>query len=158
MNSSHLAQINIARMVAPLADPRMAEFVAQLAEINALAERSPGFVWRLQGESGDATSIALSDPTLLVNISVWESIESLHAYTYRSAHARVMRDRKKWFSKLDGPYYALWWVPYGHLPSVAEGEARLALLAAHGASERAFWFGTRFAAAADDATPRPRTS
>jgi hypothetical protein len=154
----HLAQINVARMVAPLDDPRMAEFVAQLAEINALADRSAGFVWRLQGQGGDATSIKLADPTLLLNMSVWKSRESLHAYTYRSAHAGVMRDRKKWFHRMDGPYYALWWIPVGHLPSVAEGEERLAYLAKHGASEHAFWFGTRFAPGPDGGTYPTRSN
>jgi hypothetical protein len=140
-----LAQINVARMVAPLDSPEMAEFVAQLAEINALAERSPGFIWRLQGDGGDSTAIrAFDDPMVLVNMSVWTSIDALRAYVYRSAHALVMRDRKKWFARHEGPYYAMWWVSEGHIPSVEEGKQRLELLAKDGPTVRAFWFGTAF--------------
>src|SRR4051812_489450 len=99
-----LAQINIGRAVAPIDSPIMAGFVSQLAEINALADRSPGFVWRLQGDPGDATTLrAFDDPRVLVNMSVWSSIEALRAYVYRSAHAGVMQDRKKWFERFDGP-------------------------------------------------------
>lgn len=138
----HLAQINVARMIAPLDDPRMADFVAQLEPINALADTSPGFVWRLQSASGNATDLCpFGDPRVLVNMSVWESFESLHAYVYRSAHARVMRDRKRWFDKYDGPYYALWWIPRGHVPSPDEGRERIAWLAERGPTADAFWFG-----------------
>jgi hypothetical protein len=147
MSPSYVAQINIARMVAPLTDPAMAEFVAQLAEINALADRSPGFVWRLQSDEGDSTSIRVfDDPLVLVNMSVWENVEALHQYVYTSSHKLVMRDRKKWFRKMDGPYYALWWIAPGHTPSIEEGKERLAHLEAHGATSHAFWFGTTFAA------------
>jgi hypothetical protein len=140
-----VAQINVARMVAPLDDPLMAGFVAQLAEINALADTSPGFVYRLVGDGGDATSLRVfDDPLIIVNLSVWASVDALQAYVYRSAHARVMRDRKKWFHKFDGPYYALWWVPAGHIPSVEEGKDRLQHLARHGATAHAFWFGDPF--------------
>jgi hypothetical protein len=140
-----VAQINIARMIAPLGDPVMHGFVSRLAELNELADRSPGFVWRLQGDAGDATSIrAFDDPALLVNMSVWETVEALHAYVYRSQHGSMVRDRKNWFQKLDGPYYAIWWVPRGHIPSVEEGKDRLASLAQHGATPHAFWFGDRF--------------
>jgi hypothetical protein len=118
----HIAQINIARMLAPIDDPLMADFVAELAPINALADRSPGFVWRLQSEYGDATSIKVyDDDMIIINLTVWESIESLREYVYKSAHYRVLRDRKRWFEKFDCPYYALWWVPAGHLPSPEEG-------------------------------------
>jgi hypothetical protein len=146
MSGFHLAQINVARMFAPLSDPVMAGFVARLDEINALADGSPGFVWRLQTNSGNATGIeALGDPSILVNMSVWESVEALNAYVFKSQHAELLRDRKKWFQKFDGPYYALWWVVRGHLPSVAEGEERLRRLAERGATADAFWFGQRFA-------------
>src|SRR5262245_19377843 len=98
MSDLHIAQINVARTVAPLDDPQLQGFVSQLAEIKALADRSPGFVWRLQSESGDATSVrAYDDPLIFVNMSVWESLEKLHAYVYRSAHVGVLRDRKRWF-------------------------------------------------------------
>jgi hypothetical protein len=109
MSKYHIAQINIARMLAPIDDPVMDEFVAQLEPINALADTSPGFVWRLQTEEGDATSLKVyDDDMIIVNMSVWESVESLHEYAYKSAHSKVMRDRKRWFKKFDGPYYALW--------------------------------------------------
>jgi len=98
----HLAQINIARLVAPLDDPRIAEFVSLLEPINALADEAPGFVWRLKSESGNATDIAYNDdPFFIVNISVWESIEALRTYAYKSDHARVFRDRAKWFEKME---------------------------------------------------------
>jgi hypothetical protein len=103
MSKYHIAQINIARMLAPIDDPVMGEFVAQLEPINALADGSPGFVWRLQTEEGDATSLKVyDDDMIIVNMSVWESVESLREYAYKSAHSKVMRDRKRWFEKFDG--------------------------------------------------------
>jgi hypothetical protein len=118
----HLAQINIGRLVAPVDDPQVAEFVAGLEPINALADRAPGFVWRLQSDSGNATDIAYNDdPFMIVNMSVWESIAALRNFTYRSDHVRFLRDRAKWFVKMDKPIYCLWWVPVGHHPSVREG-------------------------------------
>src|SRR5512145_1642184 len=98
MPEYHLAQINIARMLAPIDDPIMVDFVAQLPPINALAEASPGFVWRLQSESGDATSIKVyDDDMIIINLTVWESVEALRQYVYKSAHNSVLRDRKRWF-------------------------------------------------------------
>ena len=145
MADVHLAQINVARMLWPLDDPRMAGFVAQLAAINALAEQSPGFVWRLQGAHGDSTDVrAFDDPLILVNMSVWESVKALQDYAYRSEHADVMRDRKRWFGRYGGPYYALWWIPAGHVPTVEEGRERLNRLAENGPSAEAFWFGAIF--------------
>jgi len=141
----HLAQINIARMLAPIDDPIMAEFVAQLPPINALADASPGFVWRLQSESGDATSIKIYDDELIIiNITVWESVESLREFAYRSAHVGVMRDRKRWFEIFDDPYYALWWIPVGQLPSTEEGKERLDHLRENGDSAFAFSFKNVF--------------
>lgn len=138
-HSHHLAQINIARMLAPFDDPLLADFMAQLAPINALADSSPGFVWRLQTESGDATSIRIyEDQMIAVNLSVWESVEALREFAYKSAHAGVMRERKRWFEKFDGPYMALWWIPAGHIPTPQEGRERLDFLRAHGDSEYAF--------------------
>ena len=145
MPKYHLAQINIARMLAPIDDPLMAEFVAQLPPINALADESPGFVWRLQSESGDATSIKVYDDELIIiNITVWESVESLHEFAYRSAHVGVMRDRKRWFEIFDDPYYALWWIPAGELPSTEEGKERLDHLRENGDSAFAFSFKNVF--------------
>ena len=107
----HLAQINMGRAQATLTDPRLAEFVAQLDEINALADRSPGFVWRLQTDAGNATDIKVSDdPRLIVNMSVWESLDALTAYVYKSGHLRVLSRRKEWFERLDTPSIALWWI------------------------------------------------
>ena len=142
----HLAQINIARMVAPLNDPIMADFVAQLEAINAIADQSPGFVWRLQSDEGDATAInAFKDDRILVNMSVWQSVEALNQYTYRSRHAGVFRSRKTWFLPLDRPHLALWWVPEGHIPTPEEGRDRLELLHLHGPAPEAFTFKHQFA-------------
>jgi heme-degrading monooxygenase HmoA len=141
MLNYHLAQINIGRALAPIEDPLMAEFVARLDEINALAERSPGFVWRLQTESGNATYIRpYEDDRIMVNMSVWESVEHLKEYVYRTEHAEVMRGRGQWFEKFDGPYMALWWVEAGHIPTVEEAKERLDHLRKHGESEFAFSF------------------
>ncbi|MCB1050674.1 MAG: DUF3291 domain-containing protein [Acidobacteria bacterium] len=147
----HLAQMNIASALAPLDDPKMAGFMAQLDYINALADQAPGFVWRLQSESGNATDVAAyDDPSVVVNMSVWESIEALHSYTYQSDHMSVLRDRKQWFAKHSGFYSVLWWVPVGHLPTVEEGKQRLAKLQTEGPSVDAFTFARPF--------PAPQTS
>ena len=145
LETFHLAQINIGRMRAPLTEPQMAGFVAMLDPINALADASPGFVWRLQTEDGDATALRpFGDAMLIVNMSVWASFEALQEYVYRSQHTAVMRDRKQWFEKFDGMYYALWWVPAGSVPTVAEAKERLDYLREHGESEYAFSFRTPF--------------
>lgn len=134
-----LAQINIGRMLAPLDDPLMEGFVTQLDTINALADASPGFVWRLQTEDGNATSVrAYADERIIVNMSVWESLEALTAFVYASAHRPVMAQRRRWFARFDGPYMALWWVPRGHIPTVTEARERLDHLRAHGPTPFAF--------------------
>ena len=141
----HLAQINIARLVAPLEDPRIAEFVALLEPINALADEASGFVWRLKSETGNATDIAYNDdPFIIVNMSVWESLEALRTYAYKSDHAKVFRERAKWFEKLKKPSYCLWWIPLGHIPSVAEGRERLEHYQKNGATPYSFWFSQHF--------------
>lgn len=141
----HIAQANVARMRAPLDDPIMAGFVDLLDEINAVADAAPGFVWRLQTEEGDATSIRVfDDESLLLNVSVWTTIESLHDYVYRSAHLVPFRDRKQWFLPLDWPALALWWVPAGHVPSVEESVERIATIREQGPGPRAFTFKKRF--------------
>jgi hypothetical protein len=141
----HLAQINIGRLVAPVDDPKIAEFVAQLEPINAVADKAPGFVWRLKTESGNATGVAYNDdPFVIVNMSVWESLEALRDYAYKSEHIQVMRDRAKWFEKMDKPHYCLWWVPAGHVPTVADGRDRLEHYQMHGATPYSFWFSQRF--------------
>jgi hypothetical protein len=145
MTGYHISQVNIGRIKAPLEDPLMSGFVARLDEINALADRSPGFVWRLQTSAGNATYLRpYSDDRLLLNMSVWETIETLKQYVYRSAHAELLRQRQDWFEKFAGVYTALWWVPIGHVPSVDEAKTRLAHLDAHGPTEFAFTFKTIF--------------
>lgn len=146
----HIAQINIASMLAAIDDPLLEGFVAQLEAINALAEGSPGFVWRLQSDSGNATDIAAyEDALILINMSVWESIEALQAYAYRSEHVEVFRQRRQWFKKPDGPHLALWWIPAGHIPTVEEGQSKLDYLAHNGPTAGAFTFKTRFPAPDD---------
>lgn len=147
MPKYHLAQINIARMLAPIDDPLMAEFVTQLAPVNALADTSPGFVWRLQTEEGDATRLQVyNDDKILVNMSVWENLESLREYSYRSVHVGVMKYRTKWFERFDDPYMALWWVPVGHIPTLEKGKERLEHLQKNGDSSYAFSFKNFFSA------------
>ena len=146
-----LAQINVGRLIAPIDDPKIAEFVAGLEPINALADQAPGFVWRLQSGSGNATDIAYNDdPFVIVNMSVWESIEALRDFTYRSGHIAFFRDRAKWFEKMDKPSYCLWWVPVGHKPTVSEGRDRLERYQKHGATQYAFWFSQQFPQPADE--------
>ena len=148
----HLAQINIGRLIAPIDDPRLVDFVAQLDTVNALADTAPGFVWRLQSESGNATGIAYSDdPLIIVNMSVWESVEALQDFTYGSRHIGVFRDRARWFEKMSKPTYCLWWVPAGHRPTVAEGGERLTHYQERGATPYAFWFSQRYPAPAAEA-------
>jgi hypothetical protein len=139
----HLAQVNIARMRDALESPTMAGFAARLDEINALADRSPGFVWRLQSEAGNATYMRpYDDERILFNLSVWESVEALRAYVYQSAHVELLRRRHEWFTRFDGAYQALWWVPMGHRPSVDEAKKRLARLERDGPTPFAFTFRT----------------
>ena len=145
MSGYQIAQMNVGRAVAPLDDPRLAEFMNRLDEVNALADEAPGFVWRLQSESGNATDILISDdPRFIVNMSVWENVEDLFGYVYQTGHTEVMAKRRQWFEKHDGPYMVLWWVPAGHQPTPQEGMRRLALLAKHGPTPRAFTFKKRF--------------
>ena len=144
----HLAQINVGRLLHPLDDPRMSDFVDNLAAINALAEASEGFVWRLKEEAGgNATGIATSpDPNLIVNMSVWRDAEALFEYVYRSAHTPMMAKRRQWFDRASGAYQALWWVEAGHVPTVEEGLSKLWLLDRFGPSPQAFTFKARFPA------------
>lgn len=147
MQRWHLAQINVGRLVAPSDDPRVAGFFADLDRINALADVSPGFVWRLQDEGGNATDIQVTpDPRLIVNMSVWEDADSLFAFVYRSAHTPVMARRREWFERFEGAYQALWWLPAGTTPSVEEGLARLWRLDRFGPTPQAFTFKSRFPA------------
>ena len=154
--SFHLAQLNVARLLHPIPDPRIKDFVDGLARINALADQSAGFVWRLQSDSGNATDVHhpwSEDPFLLVNMSVWEQPEDLRQYVYRSGHMEYMQRRKEWFEKPTQPHYVLWWIPRGHIPSLAEARDRLEHYRSHGATPHAFWFGKLFPAPADSAVP-----
>ena len=151
----HIAQINASLPLEPLDSARLSGFVAALDSINALADEAPGFRWRLQTEDGDATAVRLSDDRLIVNLSVWESIEALADYVFRTAHTAVMRRRREWFAPMGKPMTALWWVPAGTAPTVAEAEQRLNHLQANGPTPYAFTFRASFpspdgvAAAAD---------
>ena len=141
----HLARVNIGRVKAPLDDPRMAGFVNRLDEINALADHSPGFVWRLQTPAGNATYFRpYDDDRILVNMSVWESVEALKHYVYRTAHAELLRQRQEWFESFKGAFVALWWVPVGHRPGIDEAKKRIAYLDQHGPTQFAFTIKTIF--------------
>ncbi|MEP7243007.1 MAG: DUF3291 domain-containing protein [Gammaproteobacteria bacterium] len=140
-----LAQCNVGRAKAAVDSEVMAGFAARLADINAVADSAPGFVWRFQTEAGDATSVqAFEDNLILFNMSVWESPQDLRSFVYRSDHANVMRQRRSWFEHFDGVYLVLWWVPAGHIPTVDEAKQRLAHLQRHGESDHAFSFARLF--------------
>jgi heme-degrading monooxygenase HmoA len=144
-----LAQANVAYMLAPHDDPRLADYMARLDEMNELADRSPGFVWRYLTDSRDPAQRLFDDPRVLFNMSVWESTDALHAYAYRTAHSEVYAARKRWFSDVKavvgGHALAMWWIPRGERPTVADAKERLAWITEHGPSARAFTFKERFA-------------
>jgi len=146
MSGYELAQLNIAIMKERLDSPGMAEFVANLDRINALAENSPGFVWRLQTEEGDATALRPMGGETLVNMSVWKDVDSLNQYVYRTAHVEIMRRRKEWFERMRDAYFVLWWTPKGHRPTIAEAANRLELLRVNGPTPEAFTFRQAFGA------------
>lgn len=147
MSRYQLAQLNVARIKGPMDSPIMAEFVANLDRVNALAEQSPGYVWRLKTDEGNATSVSspLGDD-VIVNMSVWEDVAALNHYVYKTAHVEIMKRRKEWFETIREAYVVLWWVPRGQYPSVIDAVARLEHLRQHGPSERAFTFRQAFAA------------
>jgi hypothetical protein len=156
MGDYQLAQVNIGRVRAPIDSPELAGFVSRLAAINALADSAPGFVWRLQTEDGDATAYRpYDDDRILVNLSVWESLETLSQFVYRSPHAEVMRQRREWFERMTEAFLALWWVPAGHRPTIAEAKERLAHLREHGATAHAFTFRQPFPAPSDPSAQIP---
>lgn len=147
MPEYHIAQYNVARMRAPLDDPMMQGFVSRLDELNHLADRAPGFVWRhVADDADDSTSIRPypDDPLVVINMSVWESIDALHEYAYRSDHGPIYAARHTWFEPMDPPTLVLWWVPAGHLPDVIEAKARLEVLRRRGPSAHAFSLKQRF--------------
>ena len=140
-----IAQLNVSRAVAPLDSPALADFVARLDEINGLAEQSPGFRWRLQGEDGNATDLRVGDdPQVIVNLTVWAAIEDLFAFTYRSDHKHVFARRYEWFERSDRPSTVLWWQRAGTIPDLDDAFRRLALLGERGPTEEAFTFKQRF--------------
>jgi hypothetical protein len=152
----HLAQVNIARLLAPLDSPELHGFVSRLAEINALADAAPGFVWRLRTEDGDATALRpYQDDRILINLSVWESLETLHGFVFQSRHVELMRQRRAWFEPMAEAYMALWWVPAGHRPSVEEARQRLEQLRREGPSPAVFWFRQPFPPPSGRATIEP---
>lgn len=145
MTAYHLAQVNVALARDEMTSVTMSGFVSRLDEIKRLAENAKGFVWRLIGDGSDATSIrAFEDPMLLVNMSVWEDLESLKTYAYKSAHVELIRDRDAWFHKLPEAHQALWWVPAGHIPTIHEAKVKLEHIRAHGPSPVAFTFAKSF--------------
>jgi hypothetical protein len=151
----HLAQLNIGRLRAPVDDPATAEFMSALDPVNALAEASPGFVWRLKTEEGNATSIRAfeDDDLMILNMSVWESVESLADYVYRSAHTPFLQRRREWFERLHETYLVLWWIPAGTLPTIDEALARLDHLRAFGPTAEAFTFRQPFPQPGGSAIP-----
>ncbi len=145
MTKYHLAQINIALAKAEMDTEIMKGFVSRLDEINKTADKAEGFVWRLQTEDGDSTAIRVFDkPLLLVNMSVWESIDALKNFVYKSAHVELIRDRQAWFHKLVEAHQALWWVPAGHIPKIEEAKEKLEIIQKYGPTSSAFHFGKPF--------------
>lgn len=148
----HLAEINVARLRYPLDDPRVADFANNLDLVNGLAERSEGFLWRLKDEAGNATGIdAFGDPLIIVNMSVWRSVEALHAFAYNTVHRRFVQRRQEWFEPFEGPFLALWWVEEGRWPAPIEGRRRLAHLDRVGPTAYAFNFRKLFEPRSDAA-------
>jgi hypothetical protein len=146
MSKYQLAQLNIAQLKAPLDSPELKDFVDNLDRINALAENSPGFVWRLVGDGNDATSLRPLGDDVIVNLTVWRDVASLRDYAYKSPHTEVMKRRREWFTRMSEAYLALWWVPAGRIPTVAEAVAKLMHLRKHGPSAEAFTFGEAYSA------------
>jgi Domain of unknown function (DUF3291) len=144
MAACELAQLNIAHMKAPMEAPEMADFVANLDRINALADAAPGFVWRLQGEDGNATALRPFGAETLVNLSVWRSVEDLSDYVFKSLHVEIMKRRREWFERVPEITTVLWWVPEGHRPDEHEALQKLQTLRTLGPSAQAFGFKQPF--------------
>ncbi|GJM35626.1 MAG: hypothetical protein DHS20C18_46270 [Saprospiraceae bacterium] len=141
MNHQHLAQINISKMKFSIDSPKMQGFILNLDRINALADAQPGFVWRLKGETNNATEIQVFDDTqFIINMSVWTSVETLKEYVFRTAHVEIMRQRRQWFKLMDEANYVLWWIPAGHIPTLQEAKEKLEYLRKNGPSAEAFDF------------------
>ena len=142
MSGYELAQLNVGIIKGTIDSPVMAEFVANLDRINALAERTPGFVWRLQTEEGNATAIRPypENENMAVNLSVWKDVDALRRFVFQSAHVEIMRRRAEWFVKMNEAFLVLWWVPKGHIPGIEEAKERLELLRRKGPTAEAFTF------------------
>jgi len=140
MSQYFLAQLNMSKLKAPIDSPLLADFVGNLDRINALAEQSPGFVWRLKDESGSATSLRPFGEEYIVNMSVWKDVAALSDYAFKSGHVEIMRRRREWFERLIEATVVLWWVPRDHRPTTAEAKVRLELLRKDGPSPQAFTF------------------
>jgi hypothetical protein len=146
----HIAQVNVARALEPLDSPLLRDFVAALAPVNALADAAPGFVWRLQTEAGDATAVRIgADSLVIVNLSVWASLEALWAFVYASSHVGVMQRRRTWFERPAQAHLALWWVRAGETPDVGDAAARLDAIRRDGPGPRAFDFKHPFGPGGD---------
>ena len=146
MPEFHLTQLNIAILKEPLDSPVLADFIANLERINALAENSPGYIWRLKTEEGNATAFRPLDENTIVNMSVWKDIESLRHYVYRSAHTEIMSRRKEWFERMPEAFMVLWWIPENHIPTINEALDKLEHLRQHGPTPNAFTFRNSFPA------------
>jgi hypothetical protein len=145
VSAYHVAQLNVARALGTMDQPVMADFVARLDEINHLGERSPGYVWRLQGDGGTSVELQVGDdPLYVVNLTVWETIDDLFAFTYRSGHKTVFKRRFDWFERFGRPSVCLWWQPAGNVPTIEDAERRLRHLHEHGPTPEAFTFKQRF--------------
>ena len=142
---AHLAQVNVAKGRGFITSPVMASFVAATGAVNRIADAAPGFVWRMKGEDENELAMQVfGDPLLVINMSVWESVEALRAYTYTTEHVEIMRRRREWFTRSEGPHLAMWWIAEGTTPTPQEGRDRLNLLRTHGSTEHAFTFSQVF--------------
>jgi Domain of unknown function (DUF3291) len=157
-----LAQVNIGRLRAPLDSPVLAGFMAALDPVNAVADAAPGFVWRLQTEDGNATAVRAFEwdqagsAGVIMNMSVWESVEALAAFVYSPRHREILRRRREWFERMEVAYTALWWIPRGHVPTTGEAEDKIRWLRSHGPTPQAFTLRTHFPPPGSaDSTPRP---
>ena len=145
MSGYELAQLNVAKPLGPLDGPVMAEFMASLDRVNAMAEAAPGFIWRLKDDTGNATALQPMGPDVIVNLSVWRDVAALSDYVHKSGHVDYLKRRKEWFQRMAEAYVVLWWVPAGHRPRVEEAVERLMLLRSRGSSAQAFTFRDAFA-------------
>ncbi len=157
MSCYELAQLNVATLLAPIDSPQLADFVANLERINALAEHSPGFLWRLQTDAGDATAIKHFGEDVIVNMSVWKDVESLHGYVYASDHVEVLKRRREWFDTMRDSHLVLWWLPAGERPYLSEAEDRLNRLRALGPTPEAFTFKKAYPAPNSREATEPST-